>query len=178
MYLIDVKVNKTTPINREISQEDWKKIYPKQTPRRVYYTFAHGKPTEVKEIEIANYLMEKFPTIRMTELEVDKVIAGLHDLSYEDLKRYGVRYGWNIVDISIKRDALTAKIKEQLINYVFPMNDKEYAEFQKKQEVIAQADKVRLDGIREKEELNKKREEELALAEQETAPVNKGKIKK
>lgn len=176
MYLIDASIDPSTPVNRLITQEEWAKIFPGQVPRRVYYTFAMGKPVKIDDKKIADYLMKKYPTIRLTTAEIDNIIAETAQLSYDELKSYGLRYGWTLKDVCIKKDVLLNKILTCLRNYILPMTDEQYAKLKEERKVIAaekaerEKEEARIAKENEEKELalEKKREKEKALAEEVT----------
>lgn len=168
MYLIDLSVDVTTPINRMVEQSEWVKLFPGQVPRRVYYTFAKGKPVEITDDKIAKFLMEKYPTIRMTTMEIDKLIARVNGLDYNELKSYGLRYGWNLIDVSIKKEKLQRKIVQALRSYTLPMNAKEFDEFKKKRaeesKYRSERAQKRADTIKKNIAKEKKHDDKLKLA--------------
>lgn len=179
MYLIDLSVDVTTPINRMVEQDEWAKLFPRQgPPRRVYYTFAHGKPVNIPGEVIAKFLMKKYPSIRLTTMEIDKVIAKVNSMGYNDLKSYGLRYGWSLSDVSITQEKLQKKIVQALRSYTLPMNAKEFKEFKEKraEESKHRAERAqkRAETIKKKIAMEKKREDSLKLVEEkEETRLNK-----
>lgn len=178
MYLIDLSVDVTTPINRMVEQSEWAKLFPGQVPRRVYYTFAKGKPVEIADDKIAKFLMKKYPTIRITTMEIDKIIANVNGLEYNDLKSYGLRYGWSLADVSIKTEKLQRKIVQALRSYTLPMNAEEFKEFKIKRaeesKYRAEREQKRAETIKKNIAMEKKHEDSLKLAEEkEESRLNK-----